>query len=123
MSATERTHSTLVDGKRHVWRVEALWAHAEGLPVFPLEIADLPALDLDCWFGTVHVPTVRAVVDHMRRVEAADLRYPVILSESGVVMDGLHRIAKALMRGDATVPAVQFVENPSPDRVEDWPPA
>lgn len=45
----------------------------------------------------------------------ADLSYPVILAADGRVMDGMHRIAKALAMGLETVDAVQFQKQPEPD--------
>ncbi len=34
-------------------------------------------------------------------------------------MDGGHRLARALLEGDKTIKAVQFVEMPEPDAIED----
>jgi hypothetical protein len=31
------------------------------------------------------------------------------------VMDGLHRVARAMLEGRTTIPAVQFVTHPAPD--------
>ncbi len=45
----------------------------------------------------------------------ANLSFPVILAAEGRVMDGMHRIAKALMLGRETVDAVQFTVTPEPD--------
>jgi hypothetical protein len=60
-------------------------------------------------------PTVRSVVDHLRLVQAVDLAYPVILGSDGRVMDGMHRIARALLEGHEAVAAVQFDADPEPD--------
>lgn len=72
---------------------------------------------MDCWFGGSPA-TCRAVAHHARRIEAADLSFPIILSADGGLMDGGHRIAKALLRGDLTVAARQFDTDPSPDWIE-----
>ena len=42
-------------------------------------------------------------------------RHPVILSADGGLMDGGHRIAKAYLLGQPTVPARRFVIDPDPD--------
>ena len=47
----------------------------------------------------------------------ADLRYPVILSAEGFLMDGGHRIARAHLLGLTTVAAVRFPVDPEPDYV------
>ncbi|MEZ4437197.1 MAG: hypothetical protein R3F65_32795 [bacterium] len=115
---TDRTYTTVVDGERRVWRVERLWALARDLPTYDYPVAESPVLDQDRWFGDVHRPTVRAVVEHLRRIEAADARHAIIVSAAGDVMDGIHRIAQAWLAGRATVPAVRFEVDPPPDRVE-----
>jgi hypothetical protein len=35
----------------------------------------------------------------MRLIDQADLAFPIILASNGAVMDGMHRVAKALLRG------------------------
>jgi hypothetical protein len=47
-----------------------------------------------------------------------DLRYPVILSADGRVMDGMHRVAKAYVEGRESVVAVRFGETPEPDYID-----
>ena len=56
-------------------------------------------------------------MEHCSLIVQADLAYPVILDQSGRVMDGMHRICKALMQGIPRVSAVQFVSDPEPDYV------
>ncbi len=41
--------------------------------------------------------------------------YPVILSSEGRVMDGMHRIARALLEGRSTIEAVRFEGPLEPD--------
>lgn len=69
------------------------------------------------WFGTDEAPTWAALVEHIKLIEAVDLSYPIILSADGTVMDGMHRVAKALLAGQADIEAVQFVEDPPPDHL------
>jgi len=53
--------------------------------------------------------------EHARRINAADLSYPVILAADGSLMDCGHRIAKAYLLGEHTVQARRFVTDPEPD--------
>jgi hypothetical protein len=55
------------------------------------------------------------VVDHMRLVNEADLRYAIIVDPDGRIMDGMHRVAKALLLGHSTIPAKRLPSLPSPD--------
>ena len=70
---------------------------------------------MDCWFVGRNVPTCRAVAEHARRIQNADLSYPVILAADGHLMDGGHRIAKAWLYGETDVLAVRFEVDPAPD--------
>jgi len=116
------SYATVVDGHRHVWEVPRLWELSRDLPTFDYPVTDFDGMDLDCWYGRVHVPTVRSVLTHMKRIERADLTHPIILSQSGAVMDGVHRICRAWLAEQATVLAVRFTIDPPPDRVEPYPP-
>ena len=61
--------------------------------------------------------TCREVVDHARLMLDCDLAFPVILSSDGRVMDGMHRICKALLQGLSEIEAVRFQQDPEPDYV------
>lgn len=120
---TPQTHCILRDGHRLTWRVPRLWALAEGRPAFDCPVVTFSALfDLDVWFGDRHRPTVGRVLDHMARVQSADLSHPVLLSADDIVMDGVHRICRAHLLGHETIRAVRFNPTPEPDLREPWPP-
>ncbi len=91
---------------------------------FPVEEIDLPAGELDkvYWFDDKsRKPTVRGVVEHAALIAGADLTYPVILGADGRVMDGMHRIARALMDEKSTISAVRFSVDPEPDYTDRGP--
>ncbi len=102
---------------RGIWYIDRLWALAAALPVEDLHISEVKVLDEVCWFSDVWgvKPTCRAVIDHCRRIMDADLRYPVIVGPNGDILDGVHRIGKAMLRGDTVVRAVKIKELPPPD--------
>ncbi len=110
-------HSHTVPGGRGFWWTERLWALAADLPVFQAAIADVTELDRDCWFRG-HGPTIREVAEHTRRIQAADLSHPIILSARGGLMDGGHRLARAWLEGRTHIAAVRFDVDPEPDRFE-----
>jgi hypothetical protein len=108
------------------WDVDRLVELSRTLPVKEVELASIDEIDSVYWFDEqLERPTVRRVVDHARMLEDVDLSYPIILGYDGRVMDGMHRIAKALLEGRATIPAVQFETHPEADyrncRPEDLP--
>lgn len=102
---------------RGIWYIDRLWELAAALPVEDLPISEVKVLDEVCWFSDVWgvKPTCRAVIDHCRRIMDADLKYPVIVGPNGDILDGVHRIGKAMLRGEATVRAVRIKELPPPD--------
>lgn len=48
----------------------------------------------------------------------ADLAFPIILSADGRVIDGMHRVLKALLNGSQSIEAVRFERDPEPDFVD-----
>ena len=89
------------------------------LPVRMIDPTSLPELDLDHWyFNTRSKATPRSIIEHMQLVLAADVRYPIILDKDGRLMDGMHRVCKALLEGIREIPAVQFIDDPLPDFVD-----
>ncbi|HYJ91812.1 MAG TPA: hypothetical protein VEV84_10930 [Pyrinomonadaceae bacterium] len=108
-------HSRIVNGQRAVWYSERLCELTRDLAVFSIEIARIAEFDENCWFDTSDQPTCRAVAEHARKIANADMRFPIILSSDGRLMDGGHRIAKAWLQGQKMIDAVQFETDPEPD--------
>ena len=106
------------------WDVDRLIALSADLPVRSVDIATLGEIDANYWSLDEH-SSVRDVSEHLSLVLAADVAFPIILSASGRIMDGMHRVVKVLVAGGRTVRAVQFAEDPPPDyrncRPEDLP--
>jgi hypothetical protein len=107
------------------WDVDRLVELSKDLPVKDVDLASIDEIDSVYWFDELERPTVRNVVDHARLIEEVDLSHPIILGFDGRVMDGMHRIAKALLEGGTTISAVQFETPLEPDyrncRPEDLP--
>jgi hypothetical protein len=108
------------------WDVDRLIELSKSLPVREVDLASIDEIDSVYWFDDQSQrPTVRNVVDHVRLIEGVDLSHPIILGFDGRVMDGMHRVAKALLQGRATISAVQFETDLEPDyrncRPEDLP--
>ena len=98
---------------RHSWSVSRLFELARDLPVM-----DVPLNHLGVYY-TYEKLTLREMVMHMRAVNDADLEKPIILDEDGELMDGRHRLMKAMLLGNEVIKAVRFDENPSPCQVHD----
>lgn len=81
-----------------------------------LEVMDIPLNHLNVYYSYENL-TLRDMVMHFNAVNDADLNHPIILDEEGELMDGRHRIMKALLTGAKSIKAVRFDINPSPCRV------
>lgn len=68
-------------------------------------------------FGDGESTSWRAMLAHVQLMDDADLAYPIILAADGAVMDGMHRVAKAVREGRREITAVQFDQDPPPDYV------
>jgi hypothetical protein len=62
--------------------------------------------------------TCRELAMHAKLIQEADLSFPIILNADGRVMDGMHRVCKALLKGRADIDAVQFRVDPEPDHID-----
>jgi hypothetical protein len=100
------------------WNVHRLIDLSRTFPRESVPLSEIRELDEPYWASEPARPmTCRDVADHARLILECDLAFPVILSRDGRVMDGMHRICKALVEGLSEVDAVRFVDDPAPDYV------
>jgi hypothetical protein len=100
------------------WDVRRLVEFSRGLPVTRVPLGEIRELDEPYWAGySGGQLTCRAVVEHACLMQECDLDFPTILSNDGRVMDGMHRVCRALLDGRDAIDAVRFVEDPKPDYV------
>ena len=107
----------MIDGKRHAWDVPRLWELAAELQPFDFEVASFKDFDEDFCFCDRHKPTLRKILEHQKRIAEADLSHPIILNKNGAIMDGLHRLCRAMHEGRTHIKAVRFAVNPEPDSI------
>ena len=96
------------------WDVDRLVALSRHLRPESVPLASIRELDEAYWGDPM---TCRALAEHARLIHESDLSYPVILSSDGCIMDGMHRVLKALLLGQSHITAVRFVSDPAPDFV------
>lgn len=96
------------------WFVSRLIEKAKGLP-----IQEMPLSGLNTYNMFPKSATMNEFVSHVKKVNDADLSYPIILDDEGYIMDGRHRVAKAILIGEKTIKFVRFDETPAPDKYED----
>ena len=97
------------------WDVDRLIELSESLPSERVALESIAEIESVYWFDDVHRPTVRAVVEHSRLIDEVDMSFAIILGPDGRVMDGMHRIGRALRDGATYITAHRFQELPPPD--------
>jgi hypothetical protein len=101
------------------WYVERLIELSKDLPLRYIDPISIAELRMNHWYShDDDLPTPLSIIEHVRLISAADLSFPIILDSTGRVMDGMHRICKAVLSGQLTIPALQFEQDPEPDFVD-----
>lgn len=92
------------------WKIQDLRNAVKDEPVFevPLAFLDLARQDFGTEGGLI------TFAQHMLHVNEADLSHPIIVDQWGTILDGRHRIVKALMEGHTTIKAVKVPDGTQP---------
>jgi hypothetical protein len=98
------------------WDVDRLVELTSGFPRKHVPLDTIRELD-EPWSGDGEPGTWRDLVEHVKLMDEADLSFPIILAADGAVMDGRHRLAKALRNNLTGIDAVQFDVDPPPDHI------
>nr|WP_174506692.1 hypothetical protein [Acinetobacter sp. Marseille-Q1620] len=107
-------HFRKVNDDIYIWDVHQLIKLSQNFETKQVKLYQIKELDEAYWFDEVH-PTTRQIIEHIKLIQDTDLSYPIILSADGRVMDGMHRVAKAVLLSLEHIGAVQFKETPPPD--------
>jgi hypothetical protein len=106
-------------GRFTAWDVDRLVLLTRDFPRLHVPLEAIREIDEPHWFsGGAQDATCRAVMEHARLINEADLAFPIILASDGRVMDGMHRVLKAALEGRQSIEAVRFETDPEPDFVD-----
>lgn len=103
-----------VDGDK-VWLCTNLIARAKDLAPFDLPLVAIHS-GSEVW---TPVSSAYGIAHHVRRALDVDTKHPIILDQQGFIMDGWHRVLRALIDGKETIKAVRFTETPAPDYLKE----
>ena len=107
------------------WDVDRLVDLTVDAPVEHVALSDIQEIDSVYWFDARNPPTVRNIAFHFALARDVDTSHPIILGPDGRVMDGMHRVVRALLEDWPTIAAVRLTTLPDPDyrncRPEDLP--
>ncbi len=108
-------HFRTVGPDTHIWDVRKLVTLAEPLPIVDWLLSEISEVNEGYWTDTGAPLTCAAVLEHARLIKTADLSYPIILCAEGRVMDGMHRVMRAVELNRRTIRAKQFSETSACD--------
>jgi len=89
------------------WSTNDIIKMAEGLTPFPVPLASI-SLQGDPW----NMYSFDDFLYHVKRMNAADDSYPIIYDYYGVLCNGWHRVAKAILAGKTHIMAVRLESMP-----------
>lgn len=116
----EHTASWDNHGTRERWQVPSLWKAAEGMQVLTLFLGGFEEVrNPDGWIYYLPDLSHPLVRPEIERLWMANLSYPILLHPSWWVMDGYHRMGRAILNGQKTIQAVRFLpENLPPPETQ-----
>lgn len=98
------------------WDVDRLVQLSSSLTRKDVPLGKIREID-EPWASEREHQTWRGMLEHLKLIDEADLAFPIILSSEGSVMDGMHRVAKAIRQGRKAIEAAQFDVDPEPDYI------
>ena len=103
----------------NAWDVHKLVELSKNIKPTNIPLSSISEVNENYWFGGKgDNPTCLAIAEHCKLMKETDLKFPIILSSNGRVMDGMHRVCKAIIEGRKTIKAVQFSKDPEPDFID-----
>lgn len=95
------------------YKTTDLFELSKGLDMFevPLAFINLGSMP---WS---EIQDVEDVLKHTKRIIDADLSYPIIISPTGGILNGFHRVCKAILDGETSIKAVKLDKMPAPMEV------
>lgn len=110
----ELIENEYADQHGNIWSALKLIEHSKKYKSF-----DLPLAGIDLSRIAWGIENIDDFIHHMNRVKNTNLDHPIILDNRGVIADGLHRIVKAILKGEKTIKAIRLDDMPLKDRQEE----
>ena len=101
--------------KGKLWKTSQLIDFCEEKKYQPVK-ASLDCFDLS--FMPFTVTDLKEFIMQCKRAQDADLSYPIIIDDYGIVANGYHRIVKAILEGRTEIDCVRMEE--MPDNYEEY---
>ncbi len=106
----------------YAWDIDRLIRLASKLAPQKIRLSEVREIDENYWFDEDgKFPTCRSIAEHARLIEESDPAHPIIMCSNRRIMDGMHRVLKALNAGEESVDAIVFDQDPEPDYTDVFP--
>ena len=99
------------------WEIDNKWWSTNTIrkSIIGLEEFELPLMGIDMSTLPWHLPNFTWILYHIKRIQKANLKHPIVLDPNGQIIDGWHRIAKAVLLGRESIKAVRLNVMPEVD--------
>ena len=99
-----------------IWDVGRLMRLVQNLEMMEVPLSEIKELDENFWYtNPSDIPSCRSIAIHAKLIQEASLEHPIIICPEGRIMDGMHRVCKAYIKGRETIRAKKFTKIPTPD--------
>ena len=78
-------------------------------------VYDLPLYSIDFGVQPWSLDNMMDFAEHAKRVWECEMQYPIIIDRHGYIIDGWHRVIKAVLLKHKTIPAKRLTKMPDPD--------
>ena len=114
----QQYHFRKVGEDVHIWDVNKLIDVTSDIVPEEVPLDTIKEIDEEYWYSIGGAkPTCRDLANHFDLIQAADLKYPILLCHQGRVIDGMHRVCKALSLGYSSILAKRLKMEIEPDFV------
>lgn len=121
----QQYHLRKVGTDFYIWDVNKLINSLKSIKVTKTPLSEISELNHDYWsFGSTPIVT-KKIAEHAKLILECDLTHPILLCPERKLIDGMHRVCKAYIKGQTTIDSIILKKLPSPDyvnvRLEDLP--
>lgn len=86
-----------------IWRIERWYYQTKEIEL-NLEVFNLTSFDFTC-------SDIFQFLTHLKLVENADLKYPIILNRRWQIVDWKHRVCKAILQGQKSIKWIMVIDS------------
>lgn len=99
-----------------IWDVKKIINLTKHIKPKTINLTEIKEIESEYWYDLgSERPTCKNIVEHMKLISNANLKYPIILCKEGKIIDGMHRVCKALLLNHKKILAIHLKEDIKPD--------